>query len=190
MKVLFGASESVVSLIHGGMIVSGSAVDPAMTTDASGTPSCVVLSHGSWHDMLCLLCWERCSPPPYLHDEATPLVPFGRWQLVLSADRGQGLEVLAAFALRSGALFLDIDVRGRLSCWSGVLCVNVFIPAPISLLAGYRPFLGRLCPFRQHPRCWCSCLWFMAFAVRVALTAPVSYPSWLAVRVFAYVSWL
>lgn len=32
------------------------------------------------------------------------------FQVVLTADRGQGLEVLAAFVLRPDGLFLDMDV--------------------------------------------------------------------------------
>lgn len=39
-----------------------------------------------------------------------PVHFLGMFQVVLTADRGQGLEVLAAFVLRPGGLFLDIDV--------------------------------------------------------------------------------
>ncbi|CAN0424978.1 unnamed protein product, partial [Laminaria digitata] len=34
-------------------------------------------------------------------------------QIVCTAQQGQGLEILGAFVLRDGALFLDVDVHNR-----------------------------------------------------------------------------
>lgn len=38
-------------------------------------------------------------------------------QVVCTAQQGQGLEILAAFVMRNGALFLDVDVRTFLPSW-------------------------------------------------------------------------